>query len=114
MKTPPHRMRAVADAFPQAKIVVAHLGGQDMAEESIRCLADSSVYIDTSFAACSVPIETAERVIRAFGVDRVLFGTDCPWDTPAETVRYLRSAHFSESELEQIFSLNALNLLGEV
>ena len=57
VKAPPQRMRAVADAFPQAKIVVAHLGGQDMAEDAIRYLADSSVYIDTSFTACSVPVE---------------------------------------------------------
>ena len=113
VKTPPRRMRNVADAFPKAKIVVAHLGGQDMAEEAIRWLADSSVWIDTSFAARSVPIQTAERVIRAFGADRVLFGTDCPWDTPADTVRYLRQSDLKQEELDKIFSENALRLLDE-
>lgn len=113
VKTPPARMRKVADAFPQAKIVVAHLGGQDMADDAIRYLADSSVWIDTGFTKRSVPIATAERVIRAFGADRVLFGTDCPWDTPADTVRYLRTSSLTEEELEKIFSKNALRLLGE-
>ena len=111
-KTPPQRMRRVAEAFPQAKIVVAHLGGQTMADEAIEYLADTNVYVDTSFSSRSVPAETAERVIRAFGVSRVLFGTDCPWDTPAPTVRYLEGMHFTKEELELIYSKNALRLLG--
>lgn len=112
-KTPPQRMRRVAEAFPQAKIVVAHLGGQSLADEAIQYLADTNVYIDTSFSSRSVPPETAECVIRAFGTDRVLFGTDCPWDTPAPTVRYLEGMHFTREELEKIYSKNALRLLGE-
>ena len=111
-KTPPQRMRRVAEVFPQAKIVVAHLGGQTMADEAIEYLADTNVYVDTSFSSRSVPAETAERVIRAFGVSRVLFGTDCPWDTPAPTVRYLEGMHFTKEELDLIFAKNALRLLG--
>ena len=113
VKTPPFRMRRVATAFPQARIVVAHLGGQDMAEDAIQELTDTCVWIDTGFASRSVPPETAYRVIRAFGTRRTLFGTDCPWDTPAATLRYIEGLGFSKEELQDICYRNALCLLGE-
>ena len=113
VKTAPARMRRVALRFPEAKIVVAHLGGQDMQEEAIAELADTNVFIDTSFTSVSAEASVAERSIRAFGFDRVLFGTDCPWDTPARTVAYLNGMGFSAEEYEKIYFRNALRLLNE-
>ena len=111
-KTAPARMRRVALRFPAAKIVVAHLGGQDMQEEAIQQLADTNVYIDTSFTSLSVDASVAERSIRAFGFNRVLFGTDCPWDTPANTVAFLSRMGFSPNEYDQIYYRNATDLLN--
>ena len=113
VKTAPRRMRRVALRFPQAKIIVAHLGGQDMQQEAIDELADTNVYIDTSFVSRSVEPSVAERSIRAFGFDRVIFGSDCPWDTPANTVAFLQAMGFSPEEYEKIYSKNALKILGE-
>ena len=113
VKTAPKCMRRVALRFPEAKIVVAHLGGQDMQTEAVQELADTNVFIDTSFSAISVDPAVAERSIRAFGAGRVLFGTDCPWDTPANTVAFLSKMGFSPAEYDQIYCKNALRLLGE-
>lgn len=113
VKAEPRRMRRVCEAFPEAKIVVAHLGGQDMQQEAIDELADTNVYIDTSFVSRSVEPSVAERSIRAFGFDRVIFGSDCPWDTPANTVAFLQAMDFSPEEYEKIYSKNALKILGE-
>ena len=113
VKTEPKCMRRVALRFPEAKIVVAHLGGQDMQEEAVQELVDTNVFIDTSFSAISVDPSVAERSIRAFGADRVLFGTDCPWDTPADTVAFLSKMRFSPQEYDKIYCRNALKLLGE-
>lgn len=112
VKTPPEGIARVWRKFPQAKIVAAHLGGQDMTDRSVEALADTGVYIDISFAANCVPVEEGERVIRAFG-DRVLFGSDCPWDTPAHTLEYLNKMHFTEEQKEKICFRTALKLLGE-
>ncbi len=112
VKTLPEGIARVWKSFPQAKIVAAHLGGQDMTERAVSALADTSVYIDISFAASSVPVEEGERVIRAFG-DRVLFGTDCPWDTPARTMEYLDKMHLTDEKKDKICFRNALRLLGE-
>lgn len=111
IKTTPERMRRAIDKCPEGKFVVAHLGGQDMVGDSVRYLADSPAYIDVSFASKTAEIGEAEDCIRAFGAERVLFGTDCPWDTPAETTAYLRKMRLSDAEREAIFYKNALGLL---
>ena len=112
VKTPPKRMRRVCLTFPEAKIVVAHLGGQRMEEEAAEYLADTNAYIDTSYAATAASPEVGMRTILAFGFDRVLFGTDLPWDTAAHTLSYLESMGFTEEQKEKIYCRNALRLLG--
>lgn len=84
-----------------------------MTDRAADSLADTGVLVDTGFAALSVPAEQGERVIRAFGFDRVLFGTDCPWDTPANTVEYLEGMGFTQEQKDKIYFKNALKLLGE-
>lgn len=111
VKTSPARMRRVAEKFKGAKIVVAHLGGQRMEEEAIGELASTTVYIDTSYASRCASPELGEKVIRAFGADRVLFGTDCPWDTPASMLAWLDKMALSPEEREKIYSGNARTLL---
>ena len=113
VKTAPERLRKVWERFPEAKIVAAHLGGQDMTDRAVDSLADTGVYVDTGFAALSVPVEQGEKVIRSFGFDRVLFGSDCPWDTPGNTVNYLESMGFTQEQKNKIYYENALKLLGE-
>ena len=112
VKTAPARMRRVAGRFPGAKIVVAHLGGQDMLEDAVTFLADTGVYIDTSFASRTVSPADGAAVVRAFGAGRVLFGTDCPWDTPQNTVAWVESLGLSSQEKELVYFRNALRLLG--
>ncbi len=113
VKANPSRLRRVALRFPQAKIVAAHLGGQAMEEEAADELADTGVFVDTSFASLCLYPEKGEKIIRAFGEDRVLFGTDCPWDTPESTFAWLGKMNFSDEALQKIYWRNALRLLGE-
>ena len=112
VKTAPERMRRAIDAVPDGKFVVAHLGGQDMIADSVKYLADSPAMIDVSFSAKTADLHEAEDCIRAFGFSRVLFGTDCPWDTPENTLAFLKKMRFSDEEYALIYSENALRLLG--
>ena len=112
VKASPERIRKVALAFPEAKIVAAHLGGQDMTRQALDALADTCVMVDTSFAARSLTPAQGEAVIRAFGVRRVLFGTDCPWDTPQNAAGWLESMALTAAERQAVFGDNACRLLG--
>ena len=111
------------------KLVLAHLGGWRQWDEAAALLAGSGVYVDTSFAVGaltplpgseSVPREpmlspdAAVRIIRAFGADHVLFGTDSPWSDQSRYLALIGSLALSEEEKTLIFSGNARRLLGDV
>ena len=104
----PQRVANVAKAFPGLTLVAAHLGGWSEWEESARLLPGcGNVLVDTSSSLYSLAPERARQVIRAFGAERVLFGTDYPmWDATDE-LRMLRGLGLTEEELELILWKNA-------
>lgn len=125
--TPEMTARALRQAGP-VKLVAAHMGGWRNWEEVAEHLLNTSAYLDTAFSLGDItPLEdgyyTPEelrmmsgeafcQLVRAFGSQRILFGTDSPWDDQAKAAAALRSLPLSPQELEQIFSRNAENLLG--
>ena len=111
-KATPERCARVIGAFPRMKLVVAHLGGLLMADDALTFLKNTPVYIDTAYMAGAYEPQTAERVIKEFGAERVLFGSDCPWDTPEHTFRFLQKLHLSGEETDLIAYKNACRLLG--
>jgi uncharacterized protein len=50
--------------------------------------------------------------IRKVGTDRILFGTDWPVYTPAETIRAVKLMGITYAEQRQIFHDNAARLFG--
>ena len=67
-------------------------------------------YVDCSSSFAYLKKDVARDLIRAYGADRVLFGTDYPMWTPASVSTYLFSLGLSASELKAICSENAKNL----
>ena len=107
----PRRVANIARAFPGLPIVAAHLGGWSDWEESVRLLPNcGNVYVDTSSSLYELTPARAKEIIRAFGAERVLFGTDFPmWDA-ADELRMLRGLGLAREELELILHTNAENL----
>jgi predicted metal-dependent hydrolase of the TIM-barrel fold len=84
------------------------------AKDSIEFLAPlANVFTDTAFSSQYVPLSAGREVIEAFGAERVLFGTDCPWDTPARTLAYLKAMRLPPLWEEKIFYGNALQILED-
>ena len=52
------------------------------------------------------------ELVQAFGARRVLFGSDSPWSSQKESLRWLRVQPLSEDELSMITGENAAGLLG--
>lgn len=107
----PAAVARMAKAFPGATIIAAHLGGYAMWEESEQCLIGSDVMMDISTAAGTIDSERLVRLCRAHGTDKILFATDSPWFDPAETIRAVENAGFTEAEKLAIYSENAKRLL---
>ncbi|MBQ9078593.1 MAG: amidohydrolase family protein, partial [Ruminococcus sp.] len=71
-----------------------------------------NIWLDTGVVANYISEEQMLRLIRLHGADRVLFGSDCPWDNPAEEISLINRLPLSEEERESIFYKNAEMLIG--
>lgn len=107
----PERVARVLDVLPGARIVCAHLGGYGYLSQATDLLAPTDVMIDTAAMFGFFPDSRILEVIRAFGAHRVLFGTDSPWLSQAQSLMWLRSLGLDENELELIEGGNARKLL---
>lgn len=93
-------------AYPEAKIIMAHVGGGGDWEWAIKAIKNTkNVYLDTSGSGVDSPmIETA---IAELGADRLLFGTDI---TIFEGISKIEGANISKSDKEKIYYKNAQKL----
>ena len=108
----PTRIKHVLREFPKITLICAHLGGWQVWRENARQLAGADVYVDTSSALFALKKGEAEQIIRAYGVDRVLYGTDFPmWGPVGEVARFDR-LDLTDEEREKILWTNHLKLFG--
>jgi predicted TIM-barrel fold metal-dependent hydrolase len=108
----PERLARVLDRFPHLVVIAAHLGGYRMWDLSRKLLVGRNIYLDTSSSLFALELTEAVRIIRAHGVDRVLFGTDYPmWDHRDEYERFMKLG-LDDNEREAILWKNAASLLG--
>ena len=108
----PRRMAEVMQRFPRLTAICAHLGGYSEWEEAVDLLPGTGVYVDTSSSLFALSPERAVEIIRAFGVDHVLFGSDYPMWNPGEEKRRLEALALTQEEKQAIFYDNAARLLG--
>jgi predicted TIM-barrel fold metal-dependent hydrolase len=94
------------------RIVLAHTGGYGMWDEVEEELVGRNVWFDISYSLGIIDDEQFVRIVKNHGADRCLFATDSPWSDQGETQDYLRKLDFTEEELERLFYMNALELLG--
>lgn len=105
--------RQVALDFPNMKMVLAHFGGLNMWEQVRDLLAGlPNVWFDTAMCkTMGLSKELFMEIYNRHSEDRVMLGSDCPWENPAESVKYVESLPLSDAQKEKVFNLNALSLL---
>ncbi len=108
----PERVLRLLDRVPYGKLVLAHMGGNQMHEEVLRDLAGREVYFDTAYVLRFIGKEMFQRTLAEHGEDRILFASDSPWSGQAQDVNILRSFSLDEKTEEKIFGGNARVLLG--
>ena len=107
-----------ADRYPEAKIILAHLGNGGAAagspELQVRALQRAkgdNVYIDTSSARSILP-GLLEWAVKEVGADRILYGTDTPvYYAPMQWARVV-CTDLSAEEKRKILRENAFALFG--
>ena len=109
------------------KLVLAHMGGWRQWGKVEELLVGQSVWIDTSFSAGNItPLDDGYyspddlpmldetdflRMIRKFGTDRVLFGTDSPWSDQKASLDLIATLPLEKDERNAILGGNARRLL---
>lgn len=104
----PNRLLPVLRQFPGLTVIGAHFGGYSIWEEAAPQLVGiPNLFVDCSSTMFALPDEAVVRLIRLYGADRVLFGTDYPmWSPAAETEHFMR-LDLSEEERDLILHRNA-------
>ena len=91
----------------------AHFGGWSVWDEAVRTLAGfDNIVVDTSSTFYALGREKAGELIRAWGTDRVMFGSDYPMWKPRPDIDCLLEMGLTEDEYRRVFWDNAAELFG--
>jgi hypothetical protein len=113
----PHRWLSVLKAFPNLKLILAHMGGGcwqeaiDVAKKYPQVMFDTSIAISYRRADSLLDNKEAVKMIRTIGVNRVMFGTDYPWVDPVGNIERIFSLALMDEEKQKILGGNAARLL---
>lgn len=108
----PERLARVLNKFPNLTVIAAHLGGYQMWDASIKYLVGKNLYFDSSSSLAFLDKEKAEYIIKAHGVNKVLFGTDYPMWSHKEELKRFYNLNLTDEERELILWKNAAKLLN--
>lgn len=108
----PARLLAVHRAFPRLALVAAHLGGFRRWDEVAAQLVGSGVWLDTSYTIGRIPDALLREILLGHRPDRLLFGSDSPWEDQAAALSSLRALGLPPELEDRICGSNAADLLG--
>jgi predicted TIM-barrel fold metal-dependent hydrolase len=108
----PDRLKNVLSEVSGSKIIAAHLGGWKMWDEVEKHLVGSNIIFDTAFTIDFISSQQYKRIIENHGADKILFGTDSPWENPQHTLDGLKSLNLSDDDFDLITHKNAIRILG--
>jgi predicted TIM-barrel fold metal-dependent hydrolase len=107
----PESFARVHRRHPGLTLILAHMGGWGVWDEVREHLLGRDVYLETSMTLHFLGDEGFVELVRAHGVERVLFGSDAPWDEVRGALSRVRAAGLDDEELEAVLARNALRLL---
>ena len=109
----PRRLAAVLDQFPNLTVIGAHFGGWSIFDLAVEYLEHRRCYLDISSSMMFLGLRRTAELIRIYGADRILFGTDFPmWSPKSELEQTLRLG-LSQEELERVLYRNGMEILGQ-
>jgi predicted TIM-barrel fold metal-dependent hydrolase len=101
----------LVNSRPAAKLVVGHALGSESRRMTELTSPNSCVELSVALFQMARNKEEARKLLRAFGVNRIVLGSDWPVFHPQEALWALRSIGLSNEELDQILRQNPARLL---
>lgn len=107
----PNQMEAILPHLKGAPVIGAHLCGLCAAPDQLSLLAELPIYLDLGYCARYFDLPTLSTVLHVLNPERILFGSDTPWDTAAFELSALEKAGLPSRVMDLILYQNASHLL---
>lgn len=107
----PNRLLPIMEIYTNLTVIGAHLGGWSVWDEAVNTLAHlPNLYVDCSSSMPWLSNEKTVEIIRRYGVDKVLFGTDYPMWSPHDELERFMTLDLTDKERKMILSENAIKV----
>ena len=108
----PRRLKNILKEFPDLIAIGAHFGGWSIFDLALEYLKDTKCYLDTSSSLPMTGLKRAKELIRIYGAERIVYGTDFPMWDPEQCLNEFMSLNLSNDENKLILSENAKKILN--
>ncbi|MEL7609689.1 MAG: amidohydrolase family protein [Bacillota bacterium] len=108
----PEGVADVNRRFPRMRVIAAHLGGIADLPAQRAALLGRDVYLDISVTLWRTTPEEFRDVVFDHGIERILFGSDCPWGNSPDNLERLDRIGLTQQEKNAICYNNAAKILG--
>ncbi|MEE0946287.1 MAG: amidohydrolase family protein [Acutalibacteraceae bacterium] len=109
----PDRIRNILNNFKKLTFIGAHLAGWSVWQEAYEKLSGyENLYVDCSSCFGFTDVKQVYELMKKYGADRILFGTDYPMWSPLREMETFLYLDFSDKEREKILGLNAKKVFG--
>jgi len=105
-------LASVLPVFGNAPVIAAHFGGIWSMPETRKHLAGKNIYLDTAYGYGMLTPRFAKEIIDIHGADKILFGSDAPWNAPSQDIELIKCFGLTEDEEKAVLGGNARKLLG--
>lgn len=109
----PNRVLNILKEFKKLTVIGAHLAGWSVWQEAYEKLSEfPNLYVDCSSCFGFTDKETVFALMKKYGADRILFGTDYPMWAPEKELETFLSLGLTDEEKEKILGFNAKKIFG--
>lgn len=105
----PHNLGNLAARFPEAKIIMAHMGEEAWFEAIAIAGKHDNIILDTTGSQNWYRI--LNYALDMVGEDRIVFGMDFPAYNPGPEISKVRDAEITEAQKKKIMGENAARIL---
>lgn len=110
--TNPNRMERVLAANPDLTVIGAHFGGWSVWDDASTRLAKfDNLLVDCSSSTAYISPDFARELVRRYGAHRVMFGSDFPFNHPAEELERTLALGLTDEEYRLVLGENAKKIL---
>ncbi len=114
----PHRLVRILNAFPNLVVDAAHLAGWSTYDIGYDIVHENSwpnperLFVDASSSFTWIGRRHMRELIRMWGADRVMFGSDYPMWDPTHELGEMLGCELTDDELERVLWKNAEAFVG--